>query len=292
MRFHLFIYLLLFCQLSYCQNQNYVDYYYPKINQAESFIVRKDYRKALITYNMVFNNTTNFFAKDIYNALICSLLLKKNVNAKKFLNLLLIKGVDIHFLMKIPILNTFIKNNNREIYDRLKPISKDSTLIKFLEILEKKDQEVRQIGVKLDCPLWVSDSSNAQSLINVINDIGFPNEDKIGFQGILPNEKLYMSIIMHQNQLYRTFNFSEILYEAVQKGALLPNTALILMFFQSEDDNFGIVCDYQKISKMQYQKINNHRQSWGVSDISQYAEKIQFSKKNRYFEFNLKQIEF
>lgn len=54
---------------------NFVKIYYPKINDAELAITREDFRQAAALYKEAFSSVKSPFAKDLFNAFVCKVLL-------------------------------------------------------------------------------------------------------------------------------------------------------------------------------------------------------------------------
>lgn len=285
----------LFCSIiSYSQETNYIKFYYPYINQAEYFIVKNNFPKALLCYQKAFEKVTHCFAKDEYNALLCSILANRK-ESNYYMERLALKGVKLDFLEKnMVIKKKFLTNDKRNKYKECykERSSFDSILIMKLQKLEKLDQDIRSPNHLHMSNIWKTDSSNAKSLLDIIYDQGFPSEELIGYEGILPNENLYSLIIIHQNRLSGYFNFSTVLLDAVRQGRLLPNTALLLMFFQDEMDSIGF--SYTSATKnikgtINSQLIDKARIDWGIAPVNEYAQKINFYN-HANFEFNNKKL--
>ena len=161
-----------------------------------------------------------------------------------------------------------------------------------LSKISKIDQDIRTPNALLKEPIAKTDSSNAKVLLDIIYDYGFPSEQLIGYDGVLPKQSMYNLIIIHQNRLSGTFNFSDILFQAVENGNLLPNTALMLMLFQNEADilGFSYTIDTKEYTHtMECEHIDKERLLWGLSTIKAYSMKAE-SPNPANFEFNIKKM--
>jgi hypothetical protein len=163
-------------------------------------------------------------------------------------------------------------------------------LIDTLKTLVQSDQSVRKTNNQKT--IWETDSINGIKLAEIIKNMNFPSEDEIGFGGILPNEDLYMVLIIHQNQLRRSYNFTNLLHDAVKQGKLLPNTAMLLMLNQSDSDIFSLHSSFNDklFDKFEKTNTNENRKQWGVANFNEYQKKVEFSLRDSTFEFNIKRV--
>jgi hypothetical protein len=74
---------------------NFVKIYYPKVNQAELAITREDFRQASDFYKEAFSSVKSPFARDLFNAFVCKVLLNDFEGSKPYLFRLARKGVEI-----------------------------------------------------------------------------------------------------------------------------------------------------------------------------------------------------
>jgi hypothetical protein len=73
--------------------ENYLETYHPTRNKAEMAIISADYAGAAQSYKAAFRSVSNPLAKDIFNAMVCNLLLEDYVTARKLLIKLAEKGI-------------------------------------------------------------------------------------------------------------------------------------------------------------------------------------------------------
>ena len=276
----------------FSQNDNFIKNYYPYINKAEISIIDSNFKEAYINYEKAFKNVQSPFVKDIHNALICSIKLRYKESIYIHLKQMANKGLPFENLIKNNYLKNYIQGNNlRKFYIQNYKDKKNNDLILKLETLLNSDQIIRKLPNVTKKQIWSQDSINAKNLLDLFSIYGFPNEEEIGYKGVLPNEDLYSLIIIHQNQLTGVFNFSEILFKNVLLGRILPNTALLLMFFQEKSDSLGFeYTSFKSILNFEIKKINKYRENWGIDNIENYSTKSKFSKINKNFEFNIKEL--
>ncbi len=74
---------------------SFIKTYYPKVNQAELAITREDFRQASDFYKEAFASVKSPFARDLFNAFACKVLLNDFEGSKPYLFRLARKGVEI-----------------------------------------------------------------------------------------------------------------------------------------------------------------------------------------------------
>ncbi len=89
----LFFIVLFFSLNSLFAQEDFTKTYYPKINQAELFITKGDFKNAAEAYNDAFKSISKPFATDYINALFCCVLDNDFENAKPILIKLAQKGI-------------------------------------------------------------------------------------------------------------------------------------------------------------------------------------------------------
>lgn len=288
-KFHI---LFLVSNALFSQNDNFIKNYYPYINKAEMFIVNSNFKEAYLHYEKAFKNVHLPFVKDIHNALVCSIKLKLKKKPYTYLKKMANKGLPFENLKNNGYIKLYIeKNNLQKFYIKNYKDKRNNDLVLKLEALLNSDQALRKLPNIPKEQLWRQDSINAKNLIDLFSIYGFPNEEEIGYKGILPKEELYSLIIIHQNQISGIFDFREIIYKNVFSGNILPNTALLLMFFQEKSDGLGFEhANFNPILNFEINRINKYREDWGIESIGNYLKKNDFSKKNKNYEFNIKEL--
>lgn len=94
MRFRIIsLLILLIANYAVFAQEDFTKMYYPKINQAELFIINGDYKSAAEAYNSAFKSISKPFATDYINALFCCVLDNDFENAKPILIKLAQKGI-------------------------------------------------------------------------------------------------------------------------------------------------------------------------------------------------------
>jgi hypothetical protein len=206
--------------------------YHRKIDQAEILIMDSAYSDALDIYEKVFTEYPKGFSKDYYNAAICASFESKPHLFQKYVDKLLCLGSSmenlgssIENLSRLGSVQRLLKKFNE--ISMTRRLSCDSeisrTFIKSIDSLSRADQSIRGPGAyetRMKAVLSV-DSVNFVKLKRLIERYGFPNEDKIGMPKSVFGISPFYVILRHQYQ-NKNFDLSELLFEAVKNGDLLP----------------------------------------------------------------------
>jgi hypothetical protein len=166
-----------------------VNSYYDIIHLAEIDISNNDYKNAETLYQSAFGSYDYMFAKDLNNAIRCSVLLSNWKNASFFAEKLMLKGVDLNYF-EDSFFNNFRNTTDwvelSERFENINAVFKESYNEDFLSSISDL--------VKLDqseyCEILENDNYNElksnltpkidNSLSDLINKYGFPSEEKIG----------------------------------------------------------------------------------------------------------------
>lgn len=160
--------------------------YYNAINKAELFICAHQLDSALLYYDTAFINIASPFAIDVNNALTCAVIEKNHKIAQQYAKILIHKGCSLSFFTKRFLHKDFVNSkefkeletdyaNLNQLYQT--KINKD--LIAELNFMFKRDQAHRGANGDTDKMLKVDDENKVR-LSTIINQYGFPTEDKIG----------------------------------------------------------------------------------------------------------------
>jgi len=205
---------ILFLSNSYSLDDN-IREYYEKIDEADYLIVKKEYNKALTLFDKAFEYKKIPFARDLYNAGMCALLLNDE-KAFNYFEKLAQKGILLESLPTKELITL-----NKEKYDafevkyteqRKKALTtKNIKLKNEIEIMLEHDQELakdkeydKAKRPKFTQLVYV----NAQRIIDIINEFGFPNEDIVGIEKPDSGTKLGI-ILYHYAQLLAVEKFFE-----------------------------------------------------------------------------------
>lgn len=166
--------------------KNNIPQYYSAINKAELFICTQQLDSALLYYNIAFNNIYSPFAIDVNNALTCAVMERSYKIAQQYAKVLIIKGCSLAFFTKRSLHQEFVNSQEfKELeadYPSLNQLYKakiNEDLITELNFIFKRDQAYRGEGGDADKMLKIDDENKIR-LSTIINQYGFPQEDKIG----------------------------------------------------------------------------------------------------------------
>ena len=294
------IIIIFFSYTSYAQLQSNIRSYYAYVNNAESLVLKSDFKKAIISYDEAFRYKKDVFLKDIYNQAVCYAILNKKHKCIKNLKTLLNYGYPLDSLLSNEKFKKTIANynfNERILYD--------STYKKIMDSLFTRDQFYRKIDrLKYKDSIRITDSTNVIKLLELIKQKGFPTERKTGVYQEFDYSPLSL-IIVHNH--ITGYNFSNIIMNAINSGELdnrigaeLLNLSLAngkdlygsmsggLIKFELckgkdiiKETPFGIV----KIKPELIEEKNKNRLLIGLDDLETNQKKILYNDKNKYFLF-------
>ena len=305
----MFLFLSLVCYHSV--GQSYFNYY-KIVNTAENHILKLNFDSSLHFYKQAFR--LNYaFGKDYYNASICALKTNNKKLCREYLLELANKGLNFEYLKSKLIFNSILNkkvfnNSYKAKYDAF--FRKNQDIRNTLDSLVIADQYLRKkIDFYQNPDLYkkevrVIDSSNAKSLLKLINKIGcFPNESIVGLGDSLTSSPLFDLIIWHQgDKTKQSFNFANILENAIMKGEILPDRASLLIQLNDGKKNFQNDIVYKvnflddsllssdefrknnqwlyKIWALKKKGLNELRYSMGLCSISEYVAKVKYTLFN------------
>lgn len=229
------------------QTQNmkvdYTQVYYPHTSQAKLSISNKDFKKALQHYKIAFKSVRRSFSSDVYNAVICNILIKDYKQASILVDTLLNKGIDIKEIeQKITyypeIFSSFEKSTEwqkikieypqrKSKYQR----PKEKEIRDFFIYLCKLDQKARRVknGIA-DTIVFknkkintkdgkVIDSLTMSEFKIFIKEKGFPSEDMIGQLQLFESDYPFQLLLLHYTY-FKSYHkdFDEMLLNEVKQG--------------------------------------------------------------------------
>ncbi|HSD14689.1 MAG TPA: hypothetical protein VLB74_08580 [Flavobacterium sp.] len=161
--------------------------YYSFTEEAENFILKRQYAKAKEQYNLLNKNYKVIFARDIHNAIRCALFSRDYENAYYWTAQLAKKGVGInYFNSKI---FTLLKKQKQwngfsvkydSIYYQFQN-SRNTKLKEGLEKLVEEDQADYGLANRKDSKvLYETTERVTDKLIALLKEEGYPSEEKIG----------------------------------------------------------------------------------------------------------------
>lgn len=161
--------------------------YYTFTEEAENYILKRQYAKATEQYIALNKEFPVLFARDIHNAIRCAIFSRDYENTYYWAEKLAKKGVGIKYFDS-KIFNLLKKhkewNNFSEKYDSIYNEFQSSRNIKLKEEIEKLVQEDQtNYGLanrKEPKVLFETTERVTDKLIDLLNDNGYPSEEKIG----------------------------------------------------------------------------------------------------------------
>jgi hypothetical protein len=288
--------------ISYAQLESNIGKYYEHVNNAENFILKNDFNKAILSYNDAYRYKKEVFLIDIYNQAICYAILNKKNKCKKNLKILLSYGYPLDSLLTNEKFKKVIYNfkfNEKLLYD----ISYKKTI----DSLFNRDQFFRlkapiNYRKKYSDSVKKIDSLNVVKLLQLIQKKGFPTERKTGvYPGF--DYSSFSFIVVHNHII--GFNFSNIVLNAINIGELdnrigaeLHNLSVanggdlygsmsggLIQFAHCNGRNiikktpFGIV----KLKSKSIEEKNKNRMLIGLDDIETNQKKMLYNEKNKFF---------
>ncbi|WP_166961529.1 hypothetical protein [Yeosuana marina] len=252
--------------------------YYAKIDQAENFIWHKQYGKAKEIYDVFLKDNKYMFARDIHNAVRCSIIARDYNTSISWCEKLALKGVPITYfdakifdgIKKNILWQTFLKKYpslNKEYNDGLN--HKLINRLKELVTLDQIDYIKNSRGEIEKAQLIKTTEFIDGEFINLIEKEGFPTEEKVGVVfsqdsitiGTSPE---YFVLIVHSHQISssRLSEIKELIKTASEKleyDAIRDNLNVFLKggntCFQIYKGNLYNSKSCNPINQMQVNKI-------------------------------------
>jgi hypothetical protein len=161
--------------------------YYTYTQNAENYILIRQYAKAKEQYNLLSQNYPSLFAKDIHNAIRCAILSRDFKNAFWWSEKLAFKGVELPYFNS-KIFNGMRKNPEWKSfsikYDSICKLTKKNLnlkLIKELTDLLTEDQADYGLENRKDSKvLYETTERVTGKLIDLLKREGYPSEEKTG----------------------------------------------------------------------------------------------------------------
>lgn len=220
--------------------QENVQLYYQKINEAESYIVCENYKKALTLYEQAFQYKTYPFAIDLYNQMYCaSFAGNEDVMYESARKLVTNKGLSLATIEKH---YSILRNNEKkwEIFKNWYPeghqvfleLSNAEARALFNKIADD-DQKFRVYEDRYTTYKEANetvDSINFNLIKSFIDKNGYPTQEMIGMKEISYKpgfiEYLYIPLRHYYHHLFSGFiktDITDALVEEVKKGNLEPD---------------------------------------------------------------------
>jgi hypothetical protein len=151
--------------------ENFLETYHPNRNQAEMAIISGDYQEAANFYAIAFKSVSNPLAKDIFNAMVCNLLIENYQISRSLLIKLAEKGISEDRISTKAIFEL-------EKYDKFWKDNKGTYLSIQTAILQEDTGELKQKKEKLDSILR-SFNSELNIRYNQLEDTTFLKTENV-----------------------------------------------------------------------------------------------------------------
>lgn len=294
--------IVLLCTNLYGQDKTFLKYYYL-VNKAELLIIDGNYKAANRTYNVAFKQVEKPFARDYWNALICSNKINTKRKSFRLIKKLALKGFEIKNFNTESFANFKNKRLWKKVekkYDKWLDLHNraiDTDLKEKMYSLQYSDQNIRYRYEIYKDSIRKVDSFIIKELIEIFDKKGIIDENDIGINN--PNTYLpHYTLIRHHVLSYLMPRLGESLEKAVLDGrfsrkfyAMNFSTDMDGIIFGKNYGNMAIVkidgllyhIDY---SKEELEIINKNRESIGLESYNEYVKKVDFAQENREFAFD------
>lgn len=306
----------MYCFLYAQDLPEYIKIYHFSCHKAENEIVLSKYESGLELYLEAFKiDSVNLFARDIYNAFACAVLLEKREIAYELLEKLVYKGFSLtDTSSKVSKILNRLKSQDEARFSTFSELIYPKTHThyegkinqkyrEFVLNLKARDQEYRKKPggyKKYMNEIMHMDSLNCYEFIEWIQKEGFPNENKIGIDKYF-SSPYYIVIHHHAQQFSRNKKndlFSDILRDALQKGEILPSEYIEYIDLLNNKGmpkygtNYCLIklgnkkgWYYYNISAENERQIESNRFKIGMDSIRDYRSKLFFNLHKNFFYF-------
>jgi hypothetical protein len=326
----LLVILTIFSQLLTAQISPELKSYNELINKAELATVDSNYKLSIQYYEDAQKKHSPLFIKDRYNYAVLCAIEKRFDECSNQLYSILEKGGSINTFKRNLAFKGFFKSRIGKSLCKKAKLVKPSynTRYRFqLDSLVRMDQYFR---VKDGCysiygdTIKRIDSLNVITFLKLIAEYGLPSEELIGVDTAKFHRPIYELLILHNRTgaRYRCYNFSQILTNAMESGAIETKTA-IEYIEMSNGRNFcgieevrtvkivldtvsGIVCYSKDAVRPNYStfpigfykvdvsiegEYNQNRILFGIDNVSESQKKAKFQINDKRFDFGYGKLE-
>jgi len=295
------------------KENNYVNYF-EITNKAELAIVDSSYNSALDLYKKAFNLDIPPLTRDLKNAMYCAYFNHDTVTTVNIVEKLLKKGMPINDIEEDKYLVNILRNTNylelKKTYPEIEKYCRTKYNYELHEEGRKiylKDQyyDKKRFEEEYVDSNYIVVYKNAERLIEIFNQYGYPNENVVGVQSrdyfSIPTihffqckKKLELDMFSKSksNLLKLGICFDSLRFEqALEKGKLKSgafNSSIVNK--TDEIDPYGCIIllvvdrNYELInrSKEQISCIDSLRKSANLCSYNDYIKKAKFELFNKY----------
>lgn len=285
------------------------------VNLAELSITDSSYQKAYNYYDSAFQCISSPFAKDRYNAIVCSAILGYYDNCKTGILYLLGKGLKRELISDNEAFKEFLlSESGKGILDLKVDPTYNVILRGVYDSIIKADQSFRlkdplnAFKLYKDTILKI-DAGNVKLMNELIRKYGWPTEDLIGIESLYIQG--YELIIRHSRGKYKVYDYTEdlklaynnCLISAVKAQFLIAtinkydsckvtDAGMVtivydsLSTFQNDKlESFQHKTGFLKLSESKKREVDIKRKESGLESLDEFRSKIIYSLKDKRFLF-------
>jgi hypothetical protein len=264
--------------------------YYRLINDAELLVIDSNYLEAKQKYINSFQLNCPF-AKDIYNAFLCSYYTKDSTCALKFINNLAYHGFKkFYFFDSLydPIFYKYIFKDFDSCYN-VGFKNANHKMIQFIDSILFDDRNARLSPNYLNLIAKV-DSVNIDKLISFIKCNGWPNYNKIGLWCYESNpimDNFPFLLILHHNRR-NTDKYDKLLLSEIKVGNMRSDHFAAIIFHRNSfiekyfiDYNLFLnIWQMGVLNTKERSIVNVNRKNMYMVNLINYSKKFQFQYIN------------
>lgn len=207
-----------------------IEMYYKNLYNAEQLLIQENLIDALKSYQKAFQYKNNPFTKDLYNACICAIKVKKISIARNFFLKISYKGVPIDIFDSKYLQILCSTKKYKELYIQLYKNKEKSTKYKtsLLYQLAIQDQKIRH-GSATTEEIDAVDKKNDSVLYEHIRIYGFPSEEEYMVGNRIDCYPEFSLVIWHQTKKNHFHEYRDILVKAIKEGKVSAEVATALI---------------------------------------------------------------
>lgn len=278
---------------SYAPGRNQLGQYYRNLDKAEEFIIKKEYKKAILKYKAAIKlNPAIFSNADCLNAIQCYVKSSASHAESPFIRLLLSRGVPESY---------FMDNYDHLDYDFEQEVKSvvDSALIAIVDSMYLMDQQYRYDYEGYYPLIKRIDSLNRVKLERLINKYGyFRNQlgSQVNNDGRITGDSKLDDLLIHQvkndpkyfagileNEVFsgrmsrEAFYFHSKNFQHINRYNLGCDQYLLnSIFIRVRDNVYTCCCDREKIA-------NKNRKKFYLNKLETVRFKTKFAQSNPEF---------
>ncbi len=294
----LFLFFLFACQ---SVPEKDIPAYHQLINEAELYICDGGYSEALSKYDLAFAKIDKPFGKDLHNAALASYLIGNKTRGNEYLQQIINNSDDLD-KVKEKIVGFHLTEEEWQQLLAKRVIAYDPALRQEFKEIRERDQLFRPLYDTHDDTINANRIINMNRILELTEKQGFPAHQELGYQRYLRGQK--HNIVLHHTAQRRSYDKSvtdlePILFQAIQEGRFDPETAIIYMNYQNDQEKgrFQVFSTWQykhplladslndkiwipMLDEQEQQEANAIRKKWYANSLEDLARKSFFLNQN------------